>query len=63
MSTRVLLNLLYKLGKEVKREACQVLYCSSATSLINSIIEEHKCKILIKKILKSHFVCKNVWIL
>ena len=43
MSAHVLLNLLNKLGKVIKWEACRVLYYFFATSLINSIIQEHKC--------------------
>ena len=43
MSAQVLLNLLNELGKEIKCEACQVFYLFFATSLINSIIQEHKC--------------------
>ena len=43
MSAHVLLNLLNKLGKEIKCEACRTFYFL-ATSLINSIIiQEHKC--------------------
>ena len=41
MSAHVLLILLYELGKICK--ACQAFYLFFATSLINSIIQEHKC--------------------
>ena len=43
MSAHVLLNLLNELGKAIKCQACQAFYCFYATSLINSIIQEHKC--------------------
>ena len=48
MSAHVLLNLLNELGKrdkmrEIKCEACRAFYLFFATSLINSIIQEHKC--------------------
>ena len=43
MSAHVLLNLLNKLRIEIKCEACQVYNLFFATSLINSIIQEHKC--------------------
>ena len=43
MSAHVLLNLLNKLGKEIKCEACRVFYIFFAMSLINSIIQEHEC--------------------
>ena len=46
MSAHVLLNLLNELGKRDKCEACQAFYLFFTTSLINSIIQEHKCKIL-----------------
>ena len=42
MSAYVLLNLLSELGKRIKCEAYQF----PPTSLINSIIQEHKYKIL-----------------
>ena len=41
MSAHVLLNLLNELG--IKCEACQAFYLFFATSLINSIIQEHEC--------------------
>ena len=47
MSTHVLLNLLNKLGKVIKCEACQGYYLFFATSLINSIIHEHDFKIIL----------------
>ena len=43
MSAHVLLNLLNKLGKEIKCEASRAFYLFFATSLINSIIQEHEC--------------------
>ena len=43
MSAHVLLNLLNELGKEIKCEACRALYLFFATSLINSIKQEHEC--------------------
>ena len=43
MSAHVLFNLLNELGKEIKCEACRAFYLFFATSLINSIIQEHEC--------------------
>ena len=44
MSVHVLLNLLNELGKKgIKCEACRAFYLFFATSLINSIIQEHEC--------------------
>ena len=44
MSAHVLLNLLNEMwGKEIKCEACRAFYLFFATSLINSIIQEHEC--------------------
>ena len=43
MSAHVLLNLLNELGKVIKCEACREFYYFFATSLINSIIQEHEC--------------------
>ena len=43
MSAHVLLNLLNDLGKKIKCEACRAFYLFFATSLINSIIQEHEC--------------------
>ena len=43
MSVHVLLNLLNKLGKRDKFEACRAFYRFFAMSLINSIIQEHNC--------------------
>ena len=40
-----LLNLLNELGEEVKCEDCRVFYLFFATSLTNSIIQEHEFKI------------------
>ena len=42
-SAHVLLNLLNELGKEIKCESCRAFYLFFATSLINSIIQEHEC--------------------
>ena len=42
MSAHVLLNLLNKLGKEIKCEACR-FYLFFAAILVNSIIQEHEC--------------------
>ena len=49
MSAHVLLNLINEFrnsGKEIKCEACRAFYLFFATSLINSIIQEHECWIL-----------------
>ena len=43
MSAHVLLNLLTSWEKEIKCEACRAFYLIFATSLINSIIQEHEC--------------------
>ena len=47
MSAHVLLNLLNELGKRDKMRGlpniCRAFYLFSATSLINSIIQEHEC--------------------
>ena len=45
MSAHVLLNLSNKLGKRDKM-ACRAFYLFFATSLINSIIQDHECSIL-----------------
>ena len=60
MSAHVLLNLLNELRKrEIKCEACRAFYLFFATSLINSIIQEHEFRFYlsydIKYTLKSHF--------
>ena len=59
MSAHVLLNLLNELGKRDKCEACRAIYLYYATSLINSIIQEHNVRFYlsyeIKITLKSHF--------
>ena len=39
----VLLNLLNELRIKIKCEACRAFYLVFATSLINSIIQEHEC--------------------
>ena len=49
MSAHVLLKLLYKLVKRSNASACRAFYLFFATSLINSIIQEHNCKILFMK--------------
>ena len=44
MSAHVLLNLLNEVGKRDKmRGLSSILYSFFATSLINSIIQEHEC--------------------
>ena len=43
MNAHALLNLLNKLDKEVKCEACRASYHFFATSLINSLIKEQEC--------------------
>ena len=43
MSAHVLLILINKLGKEIKCEACQAFYPFFASSLINSLKQEHNC--------------------
>ena len=43
MSAHVLLNQLNELGLELKSEACRAFYLFFTTSLINSILQEHKC--------------------
>ena len=44
ISAHVLLNSLNELEKkEIKFKACLVFYLFFATSLINSIIQEHEC--------------------
>ena len=43
MSASYLLILLNELGKEIKCKACRSFYLFFATSLINSIIQEHEC--------------------
>ena len=44
MSARVLFNFFKQVGgKEIKCEACRAFYRFIATSLINSIIQEHEC--------------------
>ena len=43
MSAHVLLNLLNKLGKRDKMRGLQSILFLFATSLINSIIQEHEC--------------------
>ena len=55
MSAHVLLNLLNKLGKEIKCEACGAFNLFFATSLINSIIQEHKVDSVYHRTLQSLF--------
>ena len=42
MSLHVFLNLLNKMGKEIKGETCRVFYLFFATSLINSSKKDSK---------------------
>ena len=42
MNAPVILNLLNELGKVIKCEACIAFYRFFATSLINSVIQEHE---------------------
>ena len=61
MSTYVLLTLLNPLGKKIRCEAVPSILSVSPTSLTNSIIKEHECKILFiiyHMTLKSHFISK-----
>ena len=46
MSAHVLLNLLHELRKSDKMRGLPSIYHFLATNLINSIIQEHECKIL-----------------
>ena len=59
MSSHILLNLLNKLGKEIKCEACGAFYLFFATSLINSIIQDHELSYDIKITLKYLFLLKS----
>ena len=43
MSANMLLIFLTSLGYNIKCEACRAFYKFFAASLINSIIQEHKC--------------------
>ena len=43
VSAQLLLNLLNKVGKLIKCEACQSFYLLFTWSLINSIIQESEC--------------------
>ena len=43
MSAHVLLNFYTGWGEEMKCAACPAFYLFFATSLINSIIQEHEC--------------------
>ena len=43
MNAHVLLNLLNELGKRDEMRGCRAFYIFFATSLINSVIQEHKC--------------------
>ena len=58
MSAHNLLNILNKMGKRDKMQGLPSIYLFFTTSLINSIIRKHKCKILlshdIKITKKSH---------
>ena len=46
MIAHILLNLLNELGKRDKMRGLQAFNLFFATSLINSIIQEHECKII-----------------
>ena len=46
MSAHILLTLFNELRKRDKMQACRAFYPFFATSLINSIIQEHSCQIL-----------------
>ena len=46
MSAHVLLNLLNEMGKKIRCEAVLSILSVSPISLVNSIIQEHECKIL-----------------
>ena len=46
MSAHVLLILLNELGKRDEMRGLSSIYLFFATSLINSIIQEHECEIL-----------------
>ena len=65
MSAHVLLNLLNKLGKSDKMRGLPSILSLFATSLINSMIQEHEFYLSydIKFTLKSHFCRKNIIIL
>ena len=43
MSAHVFIELMKRVGKEIKCEACRAFYLFFETSLINSIIREHEC--------------------
>ena len=60
MSAHVLLNLLKSLGKVIKCEACRAVNCFFATSLLNSIIQEHECLMILILLFKSHFCVKTL---
>ena len=47
MSAHILLNIINKLGKKIRFEAVpsRASYRFSPPSLINSVIQEHECKI------------------
>ena len=46
MSAHVLSNLLNELGKKIRCEALPSILSVFPTSLINSVIQEHECKVL-----------------
>ena len=46
MSAHVLLNVLNDLGKKIRCKAMPSMLSVFPTSLINSVIQEHECKIL-----------------
>ena len=68
MSAHVLLNLLNELRKRDKMRGLPSILSLFATSLINSIVQEHECfkfylSYDIEITLKSHFWRKNIIIL
>ena len=63
MSANLLLNLLNELGKRDKMRGLLSILSFFATSLINSIIQEHELSYDVKITLKSKLYCKNVIIL
>ena len=50
MTAHVLLNLLNELGKKIRCETLPSTFSVSPTSLLNSIIQAHECKIFITEI-------------
>ena len=55
MSAHVLLNVLNELGEKIR---CEASYRFPSMSLINSIVQQHECKILFYYMkLKTHLMC------